>query len=286
MIDITDIGQGLLRGEFFLEYLPILSLRDQRCIGAEALIRWRRATGVVMPGEFIPFAENTPASGALTYWVMETAATELKDWLHRHPDCHLSLNVPPEVAGRGGLFYTGMKAGLHSLAGQLIFELTERGLPDALALEGLLRAGHLGCRVALDDVTLMGGANLAVLSRCHFDIIKLDRFLIGQITPEGPRPKWLAGISALIETSDLTVIAEGVETEHQLQVLVDAGVQAAQGFHFSRPVPAEGLFAFHRKTNGLEDPPATPATESTVQAATGVFDDEWAPQAGGSEGIG
>ncbi len=261
MIDISDIGHGLARGEFFLEYLPIISLKDQRCIGAEALIRWRRPTGVVMPGDFIPRAENTPASGALTYWVMETAAKELKEWLRRHPDCHLSLNIPPEVAGRGGLFYTGMKAGLQGLAGQLILELTERGLPDALALEGLVRATHMGTKVALDDVTLTGGANLAVLSRCHFDIIKLDRSLIGQITPEEPQPEWLAGISAMIRSSRMTVIAEGVETAHQHQVLLDGGIQAAQGFHFSRPLPADDLLAFHRKTNGLEDPTAIPAIE-------------------------
>lgn len=251
MIDTTEIGQGLARGEFFLEYLPIISLRDQRCIGAEALIRWRRATGVMMPGDFIPHVENTLASGALTYWVMDTVARELKVWLQRHPDCHLSLNIPPEVAGRGGLYYTGLKAGLRSLAGQLILELTERGLPDALALEGLQRATQLGAKVALDDVTLTGGANLAVLSRCHFDIIKLDRSLIAQITPEEPMPEWLAGITAMIRSSRMTVIAEGVETAQQFQVLLDAGIQAAQGFHFSRPLPAADLIDFHRQANGL-----------------------------------
>jgi sensor c-di-GMP phosphodiesterase-like protein len=259
LIDITEIAQGLARGEFFLEYQPIISLRDQHCIGAEALIRWRRPTGLVMPGDFIPCAENTPASGALTYWVMDTAAVELKEWLQGHPDCHLSLNIPPEVVGRGGLFYTGHKAGLRDLAGQLILELTERGLPDALALEGLLRAVQLGTKVALDDVTLTGGANLAVLCRMNFDILKLDRSLIAQITPEEPRPEWLPGISAMIGSSRVEVFAEGVESAHQLQVLLDAGIQAAQGFHFSRPLSAANLIAFHRRTNGLIGSAGPPA---------------------------
>ncbi|WP_216904226.1 EAL domain-containing protein [Synechococcus sp. CCY 9618] len=253
MIQPEEIAEGLARGEFFLEYLPILSLDDLRCIGAEALIRWRRPSGLVNPADFIPLIENTPASGVLTYWVIETAAEELRAWLLAHRECHLAINVPPEIPGRGGLYYAAVKAGLLDLASQIILELTERGLPDGLALQGLAGAMQLGTRVALDDVTLRGGANLAVLSRCPFDTIKLDRSLIAQITPDEPRPEWLEGIAALIWSSQLTVIAEGVETAHQLQVLFDAGVQAGQGFHFSRPVAAAGLIAFHRQANGLNN---------------------------------
>lgn len=184
MIRPEEIAEGLAKGEFYLEYLPILSLPDLRCIGAEALIRWRRADGsLVMPGEFIPSLESTPASGVLTYWVIETAAAELRDWLRRHPDVHLSLNVPPEIAGRGGVYYAAMKAGLVDMIPQLILEVTERGLPDALALEGLLQAKQLGIRIALDDVNLLGGANLAILSRCPLDIIKVDRHMLAMITP-------------------------------------------------------------------------------------------------------
>lgn len=250
----VEIADGLAKGEFYLEYLPILSLPDLRCIGAEALIRWRRADGVVvMPGEFIPSLESTPASGVLTYWVVETAAAELRDWLRHHPDVHLSLNVPPEIAGRGGVYYAAMKSGLADMIPQVILEVTERGLPDALGLEGLLQAQQLGIKIALDDVNLLGGANLAILSRCPFDIIKVDRLLMARITPETPNPEWLEGLTALIRTSRMMVIAEGVETAHQLQVLIQAGVQAAQGFHLSPPIPAADLIAFHRRTNGPEE---------------------------------
>jgi sensor c-di-GMP phosphodiesterase-like protein len=254
MIPPAEIAEGLAKGEFFLEYLPILSLPDLRCIGAEALIRWRRADGtLVMPGEFIPSLESTPASGVLTCWVVETAAAELRDWLQRHPDVHLSLNIPPEVAGRGGVYYAAMKAGLADRLPQLILEVTERGVPDALGLEGMLQARQLGIRIALDDVNLLGGANLAILSRCPFDIIKVDRHQLAMITPETPSPEWLEGLTALIRSSRLMVIAEGVETARQLQALIQAGVQAAQGFLLSPPLSAADLMAFHGRTPGPED---------------------------------
>jgi sensor c-di-GMP phosphodiesterase-like protein len=261
MIRVEDIEEGFNRNEFFLEYQPIVSLKNSRCIGAEALIRWRRNGKVIMPCEFIPLSENTPVSGVITYWVVETAGSEMGDWLRRHPDSHLSFNLPPEIAGRGGVYYAGVKSGLQDVASQLIVEIHERGLPDALALEGFRRARNLGVKIALDDVTQVGGANLAILSRCPIDMVKLDRSLIAQITANGPRPEWLDGIAALIWSSGMTVFAEGVETEHQLQVLFDAGIQAAQGFLFARPLLSHDLIAFHQQANGQNGPQERPATE-------------------------
>ena len=135
MIDQAAIREGLSRDEFFLEYLPTISLTDGRCVGAEALIRWRRPDGVVSPGEFIPIAENTPLSGMLTYWVLDTVAAELGDWLRDHPDVRISINAPPEILGRGGIAYVAAKSGLDEQAAQIILEVTERGLPDLLGVE-------------------------------------------------------------------------------------------------------------------------------------------------------
>src|SRR6185503_15225206 len=129
MIDQEAIREGLIRDEFFLEYLPTISLADGRCVGAEALIRWRRPSGVVPPGDFIPIAENTPLSGMLTYWVLDTIAAELSDWLRANPDVRVAINAPPEILGRGGMAYVAGKSGLAEHAGQLILEVTERGLP-------------------------------------------------------------------------------------------------------------------------------------------------------------
>ena len=246
MIDQAAIREGMIREEFFLEYLPTISLTDGRCVGAEALIRWRRPDGVVSPGEFIPIAENTPLSGMLTYWVLDTVAAELSDWLRANPDARLAINAPPEILGRGALAYVAGKSGLAEQAAQLIVEVTERGLPDLLGVEGINQATSMGTRVALDDVTFAGAANLAVLARANFSAIKLDKSLIDQIDPERPAPAWLETVKVLLESSPLQVIAEGVETEYQLGVLCATKVQAAQGFYFSRPLPVAEFVAFHR----------------------------------------
>src|SRR3954454_20432818 len=211
MIDIPAIRDGLTRGEFFLEYLPTVSLSDGRCIGAEALVRWRRAGVVVPAGQFVPLIENTPLSGLLTYWVMDTVMAELGDWLRANPDAYVAINAPPEVLGRGGMAYAASKSGLMALASQVMLEITERGVPDVLGVDSVAQGRALGVKVALDDVTLVGGANLAVLARCQFDALKLDKSLIDQIRPEGPAPEWLATVKALTESSPLVIIAEGIE---------------------------------------------------------------------------
>src|SRR5438067_11320167 len=124
MIDQAAMREALAQGEFFLEYLPTISLDDGRCIGAEALIRWRRATGVVPPDEFIPLAENTPLSGMLTYWVLDNVQAELGDWLRANRDAHVSINVPPEILGRGGMAYVASKSGVIDLVSRVILSVT------------------------------------------------------------------------------------------------------------------------------------------------------------------
>jgi sensor c-di-GMP phosphodiesterase-like protein len=235
MISLDAIRAGLTDGEFFLEYMPAVSLADGRCVGAEALARWRRASGVVQPEEFIDIIEGTHLSGTLTYWVFETVAKELGDWLRAHKEAHIGINVPPEILGRGGLEYAATKTALYEIKDQIIIEVTERGIPDNLGVATLEAASRSGVRIALDDVTLTG-ANLAVLSR--------------YITPECPRPAWLAGLSALLQSTRVAVIAEGVETEAQAEALREAGIPMAQGYYFSPPISAEKLKAYYSRAGG------------------------------------
>ena len=134
MISADAIHDGLVQGEFFLEYLPIVSLADGRCVGAEALARWRRSSGVVQPDDFIPLMQGTPLSGLLTYWVLETVSKELGDWLRVHKGLSIGVNVPPEILGRGGLEYAATKTGVSEIRNQIILEVTERGYPTTWAL--------------------------------------------------------------------------------------------------------------------------------------------------------
>lgn len=238
------ILSALRAGEFRLHYLPTVRLDDGRCVGAEALIRWRRDGAWVPPMDFVPDTERTPLAGLITYWVIDTVAAELKDWLRAHPAAHVSINVPPDVLGRGGLEYASAKSGLSEVRGQVVIEVTERGVPDE---QGLLALDHMareGVRVALDDVRL-NGTNLALLSRCHFELIKLDRQLVQELRAGAPEPQWLPGLRALLVATRLEVVAEGVEQEAQRELLAQAGVRLGQGHLFSDALPAAQFLSWY-----------------------------------------
>ncbi len=228
------------RGDLFVQYLPTVRLADACCIGAEALVRWRRGGDVLAAGEFIPQIENTPLSGRITYWVIETVGMELGEWLDAHGDAHISLNVPPEVLGRGGVEHAVIRSGLRGRVGQIVFEVTERGVPDRLGIDTLNFAASCGVRLALDDA-MLSGVNLALLARCNFSMVKIAREVTAQLEPGKPAPGWIAGLQSLLKSSSLQVVAEGVETDYQAKWLRAAGVQMAQGYFFSHPLPASGL---------------------------------------------
>ena len=197
-------------------------------------------------GDFIPQIENTPLSGAVTYGVMDTVAEELGEWLGHNPDAMIGINVPPEILGRGGIEYVANKSGLRDRAKQLVLEITERGVPDQLGLSALNSIPATGVRVALDDTTL-SGANLALLTRCNFDFVKLGHELIKQLDGDSERPQWLAGLAALLGTTALQMIAEGVERAEQAAMLAEAGVQLAQGHLFSEPLAADEFKSYYAR---------------------------------------
>ena len=106
-----------------------------------------------------------------------------------------------------------------------------------------------GVHIALDDVA-MSGVNLALLARCNFSIIKLDRHLTAELTAERPAPAWLAALGSLLRNTSIQVVAEGVESLYQATTLAEAGVQMAQGYFFTTPLPAYELKAYYKLTNG------------------------------------
>jgi sensor c-di-GMP phosphodiesterase-like protein len=245
MIDLEMIREGLERNEFFLEYLPIVSLEPERCAGAEALLRWQRPSGVVLPDDFVRLVENTPYSGLLTYWVIDRVALEMGDWLRKHDGVEMHINVPPEILGRGGLEYAAQKSGLSDVRHKLVLEITERGVPDQLGLQAIDLAARQGVRVALDDVRI-DPASVMVLSRCNAQIIKIDKSVLLDDGEGGALPRWAGALSVLLKTTDLEVIAEGVETAEQLAMLKAAGVRRVQGHYFSIPLRASAFLDYCR----------------------------------------
>jgi EAL domain-containing protein (putative c-di-GMP-specific phosphodiesterase class I) len=118
-------------------------------------------------------------------------------------------------------------------------------VPDRLGLDALNLMAARGVRLALDDV-MMTGTNLALLTRCKFSMIKLDREIIAQLLPGRPAPSWLDGLESLLKSSPVEVVAEGVQSEYQAQTLNSIGVQMAQGHFYSTTLTAPALIEFHR----------------------------------------
>lgn len=243
-IDLTAIRAGIYGGEFFLEYLPTMRLADERCVGAEALIRWNRPDGVVYPDDFMSVIENTPLSGVLTYWVIETVARELGEWLAANDDVHISINVPPEVLGRGGLEYATVKAGLRPQAHKLVMEITERSIPDRMGLEALNGYSQFGVRIALDDFGLHD-ANLLLMSRVKIDIIKTDKSFADGMLAAGKGDPRMQALVTFMRSNAFQVIVEGVETEAQRNYLREVGIPMAQGWFFSPSLRAAEFQAFY-----------------------------------------
>jgi len=244
MIDLDMIRAGLDNDEFFLEYLPIVSIEPECCIGAEALLRWQRPAGVVFPDDFVPLIENTPLSGLITYWVMDRVAIEMGDWLRHQLGVEMHINVPPEILGRGGLEYAVQKSGLSDVRHKIVLEITERGVPDQLGLRALDLAARQGVRIALDDVRI-DPASVMVLSRCNTQIIKIDKSVLLDSGEDGAMPRWAEALAVLLKTTDLEVIAEGVETAEQLAMLRAAGVRRVQGHYFSPPLRAGAFLQYY-----------------------------------------
>lgn len=233
--------------EFYLEYMPTIDLKTNRCVGAEALIRWKRGEEHIAPDEFIPDIEDSALSGLLTYWIIDQVAHEMGNWLRDTEGVHIGINIPPEVLGRGGLEYAALKSGLYEVVDKIILEVTERGFPDNLGLEAL-RSNKGRVKVAIDDFGT-GDANLLHLSQIDADIIKLDKYFVDQIKPQSAVPKIVLGLIAFAKAMGLEIIAEGVETETQANIMREKGVEMAQGWHFSKPLKAKALKLFYAKNS-------------------------------------
>jgi sensor c-di-GMP phosphodiesterase-like protein len=232
-----QIYAGLLNNEFFLEYLPIVDLSTGQCVGGEALIRWHKDNRVVPPMEFIPYVEGTEMSGFITYWVIDKVAEEFGQWLRQTSGMYISVNVPPELFGRGGVLYAAYKSNLLDIANKFVVEITERGVPDKLGIESINNR-YENVLFALDDV-LAHEASLVVLGRLNIDIIKIDKSYTDHILQKDWPTSHDERFLRLLKESHFTVIAEGIEQRCQADVLRDAGISAGQGWYFSHPLSAE-----------------------------------------------
>ncbi|MFC8343189.1 bifunctional diguanylate cyclase/phosphodiesterase [Streptomyces sp. NPDC057280] len=247
----TALPTALDRGEFFIEYQPLVHLGDGSVRGAEALVRWLHPQhGVLGPDRFIPLAEHTGLIVPLGRWVLEQSVRQARDWRERHADAgpmRINVNLSPCQLTHPGLVQDTVdileRTGVEPDA--LCLEVTESALigADDDLLKPLRRLAEMGVDIALDDFGT-GYSNLANLRRLPVSILKLDRSFTQSMQQFPADPvdlKIVEGIVSLAHSLDLAVTVEGVETGAQAEQLRILGCDTAQGWYYARPGPPERL---------------------------------------------
>jgi diguanylate cyclase (GGDEF)-like protein/PAS domain S-box-containing protein len=245
----TELRRALRERQLVLHYQPIVDLRTMRVVGAEALMRWiHPERGVIPPGDFIPIAEDTGLIVEMGCWLVDEVGAQIERW----NDASMSqLRFSINVSGRQLQHANDMRDLIERVrsvsANRLSVEITESVLmadhEAVLAFLKELRA--LGVRVALDDFGT-GFSSLSYLRKFRFDVLKVDRSFIRDIERSNTDLGLVASIVSIGRILGVDVVAEGVETEAQLQCLKRIGCDLIQGFLFSKPLPALEFAEFAR----------------------------------------
>jgi EAL domain-containing protein (putative c-di-GMP-specific phosphodiesterase class I) len=256
----TALKGALERDELELFYQPKVLIESRKLVGAEALLRWTTPKlGKVAPGEFIPIAEESGLIVELGDWALASACRQLAAWRAEGRDCpEISVNVS-SIQLRGARFCELVREvlALHSLEGaRLNVEITEgtliENMGDAVRIMSELRA--MDVTISIDDFG-KGFSSLSYLARMPVQILKIDRSFIDRIPDQPSAVTLVRSIIAMGRALGLTLVAEGVETEAQLESLRSAGCSQIQGFLVSRPLDA-GTFARQCLASGNESTPS------------------------------
>jgi diguanylate cyclase (GGDEF)-like protein/PAS domain S-box-containing protein len=242
----NDLRRGILNQEFFLVFQPIVGLGDGRLLGFEALLRWQDPVrGVIMPGTFIPAAEETGLIIDLGRWVLEQSCMVLRGMREEQPEAEslfISVNISGRQFSQPGLV-DNVRRSLQQgdlPPGCLKLEITETTIMDnaELATEKLHRLKDLGVTLSIDDFGT-GYSSLAYLQRFPLDNLKIDISFVRMMERSPENLEIIKAIIDLAHTLGLQVVAEGVENPLQRQMLAALGCEYAQGYLFSRPVSLE-----------------------------------------------
>ena len=249
--DVTDrmrieaeLWQGLDRGEFVLHYQPVIELSSGTVIGVEALVRWNHPDGLRMPDSFIPVAEATGIIIPLGEWVLGEACRQGASWSAQGLDLQMAVNFSARQIGHPGVIGTITRALAESgmAPERLWVEITESAvLEDAeLARTVCTQIRALGSAVAIDDFGT-GYSSLLYLKRYPAAALKADRQFVAGLGLHHDDSAIVASVIGLAHAVGALCVAEGVETTEQYAALVALECDFAQGYLFSRPIPADDV---------------------------------------------
>jgi diguanylate cyclase (GGDEF)-like protein len=252
---LGELRRAVEAGELVLHYQPKMHLGEGRVMSVEALVRWRHPTrGFVEPVDFIPFAEQTGYISSITRWVLGKAIEQCGLWERTGLRMKMCVNISARDLQSEdtllGIVSTALEAA-ELPAGMLCLEITESALmEDPLSAQSALRKlRDLGVATSIDDYGT-GYSSLAYIKQLPVNELKIDRAFVSGMEADRRNAAIVRSTIELGHNLGLTVVAEGVETEHELAELRRFGCDEAQGFFFARPMPGP---AFERWLAGSRD---------------------------------
>ena len=242
----TRLRHALERDEFILHYQPIYNLEDQQPIGVEALIRWQDPKlGLIMPDDFIPHAEETGLIVEIGDWVLKQACQQIKEWESQGlGNLHLAVNVSSLQFENDRLYWSVISTLKNTdlAPQQLELEITERMFLNisCAVRETLDKLTEKGVKLSIDDFGT-GYSSLSYLKQLPIDTLKIDRSFIMGIPEDKDDVQIASTIVTMAHGLGMDVVAEGIETENQLQYLNTLGCRRGQGYYLSKPQSVEEI---------------------------------------------
>jgi diguanylate cyclase (GGDEF)-like protein len=236
----NDLHKGLLRDELEVYLQPLIETKTRKLVGAEALIRWNHPKrGLVPPERFIPIAEETGLITEIDSLVIQKVCEKLRKWTNVYKSkFHIAVNISPKQFDNDRLFQI-IEQGAKSISSELLeIEITESAIMknERNTVEKLKWLRSLGIRLALDDFGT-GYSSLNHLRLFSTDTIKIDQAFVNEIVTKPEVAAITQSLILLAHSLSMKVVAEGVETEEQFDLLHQFGCDIVQGFLFSKPLP-------------------------------------------------
>lgn len=242
----ADLECALDRHELQIYYQPQLSFKTGEIVGMEALLRWKHPKkGFISPSYFIPIAEKSGLIYLIGRFAFEQVCRDLQDWQKRNRRMHVSVNL-----SRVELYQTNLIGFLRDTMtkynidpSQIEIELTEASTVDDLTFirDMIEQLKEIGIKVALSDFGT-GYSSISTLETLKFDVLKLSRTFLGDLTPQ--KQNTMKTMIDLAKSLNFPVIAECVETQEEVDFLTGIGCDIAQGFYYTQPMPKSALEAF------------------------------------------
>ncbi|MBW6401102.1 EAL domain-containing protein [Roseomonas sp. HJA6] len=244
----SELASAIRNGELVVHYQPIMSLGTGRCVGAEALVRWQQPDGrMIPPDSFIPIAEEFGLIADITDFMIDRVVRDLADMLAIDRSVYVAINIGASDIG-SGRFLPVLDRALarwNVAAPHVWLEATERGFVDADAARKTITAaraaGHL---VAIDDFGT-GYSSLSLLEKLPLDALKIDKAFVDSIGKDAATSIVIPHIIGMAKELSLAIVAEGIETEEQVDYLRKAGVKLGQGWLYAKAMPLGDIIDYY-----------------------------------------